>query len=200
MSSATEQIIERLKELRDQMRYYGLIMGGILVFIEILQYWQHNNMTISNGILIFVFKIVTMFVVSNAIVKRVKPEFFKRGMTYSQSFSLIFRLFIYGSLLVGLFSYVLNQWIAPDHLANVLQNSVASIKMYLETAQVPQVQVEYIEEIVEQIEESPIPTPLAAMWNQMWSYIVWGAFVGLILSIFTRDKDNASFAKNASAE
>lgn len=200
MSSITEQVIERLKELRDQMRYYGLLMGGALVLIELLQYWQHNHMSISSGMLILVFKVTTMFVIANNVVKRIKPEFFKGGLTYSQSFSLIFRLFIYGSLLVGLYSFVLNKWIAPEHLSTVLENSVASIRSYIATAQVPEMQMEYIEEIIEKVEESPIPSPLSAMWNQMWSYIVWGAFVGVILSFFTRDKDIRPFTENTAVQ
>lgn len=200
MSSATEQVIERLKELRDQMRYYGLIMGGALVVIEIMQYWQYNHMSISGVMLIFVFKVTTMFVIANTIVKRIKPEFFKGGLTYSQSFSLIFRLFIYGSLLVGLYSFVLNKWIAPDHLSTVLENSIASIRSYIETAQVPEIQMAEIEEFMETVEKRPIPSPLSAMWNQMWLYIIWGAFIGLILSFFTRDKDIKPFAENTAVQ
>lgn len=195
MSSLTDQIIERLKELRDQTRYYGLIMGGTLIAIEIVQYWQHNSISFSSASFLFIFKVATMFIVARYLVNKIKEEFFKTGMSYGQSFTIIFRLFLYGSLLVGLFSFILNKWLAPDYLSEVLAKSTEMIRSYIDQAQLATSQADYVESFIEDLEESAIPTPLATMWSLMWSYMIWGAFIGAILSIFTRDKDISPFAQ-----
>ncbi|MDA3854511.1 MAG: DUF4199 domain-containing protein [Bacteroidales bacterium] len=189
MSSLTNQIIERMKELRDQTRHYGLIMGGTLITLELAQYWQHNSISIASASFLFIFKVATMFIVARYLVTKIKEEFFKTGMSYGQSFSIIFRLFLYGSLLAGLFSFILNKWLAPDYLSEVLAKSIEMLKSYIDQAQLPTAQADYVDTFIEDLEESPIPSPLTTMWSLMWSYMIWGAFVGAILSIFTRDKD-----------
>lgn len=188
MSTPAEQIIERLKELRDQIRYYGLILGGALVFIELMQFWQRNTMSIASTSFLFVIKLVTVFGATHLIIKRMKPTYFKKGLTYLQSFSLTMRLFLYASLLVGMFTFILNRWIEPEYLTIILENSVNTLRDYIAQAQLPTGQADYIESFIEEIEESPVPTPLTAMWGQMWSYIWWGVFVGLIISFFTKEK------------
>jgi len=195
MSTLTDQIIERLKELRDQTRYYGLIMGAALIAIELMQFWQHNSMTLLSMSIFFFVKIAILFLVSYQLVNKIKIEFFKTGMSYGQSFSIIFRLFLYGSLLVGLFSFILNKWLAPNYLSEVLAHSIEMIQAYIDKAQIPSAQIEYLDTIIEDLEDSPIPSPLDTMWSQMWSYMVWGAFTGAILSLFTRDKDIIPFTK-----
>lgn len=185
----TEQLIERLKQMRDQIRYYGLILGGIFIFIDLLQFLQHNNITIIVGFLFVVLKITLLFVGASQIVKRIKKEFFTTGMTYSQSFSLIMRLFIYASLLVGIFNFVLNSWIAPDYMTETVNNTVEFIRNHIDGGNMLSVQKEYFEDFIEKIEEAPIATPLEAMWSQMWSYVCWGVFVSIILSFHFRDKD-----------
>lgn len=194
MSLLTEQVIAHLKALRDQTRYYGLIMGGALILIELMQYWQHDNLSFASASYLLIFKVATLFIVAYHLIKKIKVEFFKTGMSYAQSFSIIFRLFLYGALLVGLFSFILNKWLAPNYLAEVLQNSTEMIRSYLDQAQLPSAQLEYAEGFIEDMEDSPLPTPLATMWSLMWSYMIWGAFVGAILSFFTRDKDINPFA------
>lgn len=195
MSSFPDQIIERLKELRDRTRYYGLMMGAALILVELMQFWQHDNISIYTGFILFIFKIATLFFVAHYLVKKLKAEFYQTGMSYTQSFSIIFRLFVYGSLLVGLFSFVLNRWLAPEYISEVLSNSLATVKSYIDQAQLTSSQVDYIDEFIEELEERPTPTPLATMWNLMWSYLIWGAFVGAIVSIFTRDKDITPFSQ-----
>lgn len=185
----TQKIIEQLRELRDKIRYYGLVMGGILIFIDVLQYWQHNNITIATTSFLFFFKIAILFIATYQITKRIKASFFSAGMSYAQSFSLIMRLFLYASLLTGIFNFVLNRWIAPDYMSEVLHNSISMLKGYIDQANLPSMQEEYIDEFIDKIEDSPVPTPLSAMWSQMWSYIIWGVFVGFILSFFLRDKN-----------
>ncbi len=200
MSSITDQIISRLKELRDQMRSYGLIMGAALIFIELVQFMMHNNITALSLFLIFVVKVATMFIVSYQIVKRIKSEFFTTGMSYAQAFSVNFRLFVYGSLLVGVFSFVLHRWLAPNYQAEVIENTMNYMQGYLERFDLPETQMGYIEDMVEEIEEAPVPSPLSAMWGIMWGYLVWGAIVGFILSFFTRDKDVTPYGKVENTE
>lgn len=200
MSSLTEQILSRLKELRDQMRYYGLIMGGALILVELVQYMMHNNITLGNLMLLLLFKLATMFIVSKHLVERVKGEFFKTGMSYAQAFSVNFRLFLYGSLLVGLFSFVLNQWLAPNYQTEVVENTMEYMHHYIERFNIPESQQAYIEDMLEQVEEAPRPSSLSAMWGVMRGYLVWGALVGFILSFFMRDKDLTPFGKVAKTE
>ena len=200
MSSLTEQVIERLKELRDQTRYYGLIMGAALIVIELLQFVQHNSISIASASLLLIFKIATSFIVARYLLLKIKAEFFKTGMSYGQSFMIIFRLFLYGSLLVGIFSFTLNKWLAPNHLAEVLDRTVEFIKSYIDQVELPTAQVDYIDTIIEDLEDSPITTPQATMWSLMWSYMIWGAIVGAILSIFTRDKDINPFAEQVDTD
>ncbi len=189
MSSVTEQIIERLKELRDQIRHYGLIMGGAFIVIEIIQYMMLDHFSIGNSILLFLMKTGILFYVSIWIINKIKPEFFKTGMSYTQSFSLILRLFLYGSLLLGIFCYVLYRWIDPEYLSKLLSNTIEFFRNYINNAGLPDSQLDLIENYIEDFEEQPTPTPLQAMWSQMWSYITSGFFVALIVSIFTRDKN-----------
>lgn len=196
MSSVTEQIIERLKELRDQIRYYGLIMGGTLIGIELMAYFVQTHISVLNSILFFFIKITALFLVSRYIIKKIKPEFFKKGMSYSQSFSLIFRLFLYGSLFVGIYSFALNQWVNPEHQTEVINNVTTYFQSYVENAGIPDAQLEMFEERFDEMKEQAILTPLQAMWNSIWSYITWGLFVGLTLSIFTRDKDLTPFSED----
>lgn len=200
MSSLTDQIVERLKELRDQTRYYGLMMGAALILIELAQYWQHDRLSVTSAAFLILFKVGIMFIVARHLVLKLKAEFFKTGMSYGQSFSIIFRLFLYGSLLVGLFSFVLNKWLAPDYLSEVLANSIEMLRTYIDQAQLATAQADYIDTFIEDLEESPIPSPLATMWSLMWSYMIWGAVVGAILSIFTRDKDINPFAEQESTD
>ena len=182
MSSITDQIIERLKELRDQVRYYGLIMGGIFIGIELISYYIQYHPSIVGGFLLFIIKVSLLFISSRIIVKRIKPEFFKLGMSYMQSFSLIFRLFLYGALLVGIYTFVLSQWINPDYHAEVRELTTSHFQSYFENADIPEAQseaiIEALEERFETIEEIPLPTPLQAMWGQIWAYMFWGIFVG----------------------
>lgn len=195
MSSLSNQLIERLKDLRDTTRYYGLIMGAALVLIELVQFWQHNNISVFTGFIIFTFKVVTLFIVATYLVKKIKYEFYKTGMSYGQAFSIVFRLFLYASLIVGIFYFILTRWLATDYLSEVLANSVETIRSYIDDAALSSSQADYIENFIEEIEERPVPTPLAAMWSIMWSYLVWGVIVGSILSIFVRDKDITPFAQ-----
>ena len=195
MSSLSDQIIARLKELREQMRYYGLIMGGALILIELLQFIMHNSVTLGNMFILMIIKITIMFVVSNQLVKRIKGEFFKTGMTYGQAFSVIFRLFLYASILVGIFSFVLNQWLAPNYQAEFVSNTMDYLQAYMARFSVPEAQLEYIEEMIEEIKDTPSPTPQSTMWGIMWAYLVWGAIVSFILSFSKRDKDISPFGK-----
>lgn len=200
MSTFTEQLIERLKELRDQIRYYGIIMGATFVGIELIAYFVQTHISILNSMLFMVIKIFSLFFVSRYIIRKIKPEFFKRGMSYSQSFSLIFRLFLYGSLFVGLYAFVLNQWINPDHQIEVIENVTTYAQNQIDKADIPDAQLEMIEERFEEMREQAILSPLQAMWNSIWSYLSWGIFVGLILSIFTRDKDITPFGDEINNE
>ena len=200
MSSLPEQIVARLKELRDQTRYYGLIMGGALVAVELIQYWQHNTISVTSAFILLGIKIVTLFTVAYHLTKKIKGEFFKTGMSYGQSFSIIFRLFLYGSLIVGLFSFILNRWLAPEYLSEVLSHSMNTLRSYVDQAQLPTAQADYVEDIIEGFEETPTPSPLSAMWGLMWSYLFWGLFTGAIISFFTRDKDINPFAQQEGSD
>ena len=193
MSSFPEQIIERLKELRDQIRYYGLILGGTLIGLEIIFFFIQSNISILNILLFFVVKVGALFIVSSFIVKKIKPEFFKRGMSYPQSFSLILRLFLYGALFLGIYTFVFNQWIHPNYQSEVMENTISYFQSYVENVDIPNAQLELFEDRIEDMKEQPTATPLQAMWGQIWSYITWGIIVGLILSIFTRDKNITPF-------
>lgn len=198
MSSITNQIIERLKELRDQLRVYGLVMGGTLIGIELMFYYVTSHFTIGNIMLFFLIKIGLLFYVSYYIVKKLKPVFFKKGMNYSQSFSLIFRLFLYGALFAGLYTFVLNQWVNPEHQAELIQNTSSYVENIIADAGLSDTQMDMFEDRLEDLDEITLPTAQQAMWNRIWHYIVWGAFVGLILSAFTRDKDINPFSDDES--
>ncbi len=189
----TQQLIERLKEMRDQIRYYGLVLGGIFIAIDVLQYAIHNNLTVMMAFLFSIFKIATLFIAASQIIKRIKKAFFTTGMTYAQSFSLIIKLFLYASLLAGIFNFVLNRWLAPDYLSEVMHNTVESYRNYIDNAGLSSAQGNIIENFIETLEDSPTPTPVSAMWAQMWAYILWGLFIGFILSFFFRDKDVTPF-------
>ena len=189
MSSVPEQIIERLKELRDQIRYYGLYLGAALILVELVQFWQHNSISIGGAVFLFFFKIAVLFATCYWIIQQIKPAFFKRGMSYLQSFSLIMRLFLYATLFLGIFSFILYRWLAPNYLTEVLENSIKTIQSYMDAAQLPSAQETYIENLIEDLEDAPVPSAISAMWAQMWAYITWGIFVSLILSLFTRDKN-----------
>lgn len=189
MSSITEQIIERLKELRDQIRHYGLIMGAAFIVIESIKYMMLNHLSIGNSFLLFLIKTGILFYVSTWVINKIKPNFFKTGLSYTQSFSLIMRLFLYGILLLGIFCYILYRWIDPEYLSKLLNNTTELIRNYVNNAGLPDSQLDVIENYIEDFEENPIPTPLQAMWSVMWSYITSGFFVALILSMFTRDKN-----------
>ena len=187
MSTLTEQILARLKELQEQMRHYGLIMGGALVFVELMQYWMYSDIT-SRGIITFTFlKIAIVFLVSIILVKRIRGEFFKRGMSYLQCFSIIFRLFIYGALFAGLFVFVLNNWIAPEFQAKTTEGMVAFLENNIQTLQLPAEQLKTIENMIDEIAEAPAISASTIMWSKMWSYITLGGFVAFILSFFLKD-------------
>lgn len=188
MSTSEEKLIERLKEIRDQIRYFGLILGGLFILLELVQYWQHDNMTMGGTIFLFLLRLAVLFGATSYIVKHIKLNYFKTGLTYGQSFSIVFRLFLYASLIVGTFTFVLNRWIDPDYLSVLMENSISTLKGYWESVVATDAQTEYFNDLIEQMEETPSISPLQDMWNKIWSYTTWGIFVAAILSLFLRDK------------
>lgn len=200
MSLLTDEIIERLKDLRDQTRYYGLGMGGTLVSIELVQYLHHDNITVSSAFIFLFFKIATLLFVTYKLTLKLKDEFFKTGMTYFQSLSIGFRLFLYGSMIVGIFSFILNKWIAPEYISEMLNNSTTTLQSYTEKAELTAEQGEYVNEFIEQLEGAETPTTLSSMWGLMWSYLFWGACIAAIISIFTRDKNATPFGQQQDAD
>lgn len=188
MRPSPEQILERLTAIRDQARYYGLILGGTLIFIELLSYWQHDNLTASSIFLFSVFKIAVIFTVTYHIVKRIKETIFTEGVDYKQLVTLIFRLFFYASLVVGVFTFILNRWIDPEYMTILHDKTLNLMQTNLDSPNMLENYRDFFEEIMVDIKETPIPTPIVIMWNTMWSYTMWGVFVGLVLSFFLKDK------------
>ncbi len=194
MSTLTEQILARLKELQNQMRHYGLLMGGALVFVELLQYLMYKNITSSSILIFSILKIIIVFTISTLLTKRVRDDFFKKGMSYLQCFSIIFRLFLYGSLFAGLFVFVLNNWIDPELQAKTTEGIIFFLENNIETLQLPAEQLSPIQNMIDEISDTPTLSASTIMWSKMWSYITLGGFVAFILSFFLKDsneiKDN----------
>lgn len=194
MSTLTEQILARLKELQNQMRHYGLLMGGALVFVELLQYLMCKNITSSSILIFSILKIIIVFTISTLLTKRVRDDFFKKGMSYLQCFSIIFRLFLYGSLFAGLFVFVLNNWIDPELQAKTTEGIIFFLENNIETLQLPAEQLSPIQNMIDEISDTPTLSASTIMWSKMWSYITLGGFVAFILSFFLKDsneiKDN----------
>lgn len=188
MSTSPEQILERLTAIRDQARYYGLILGGILIFIELLSYWQHDTLTTATILLFPVFKIVVIFMSTYHIVKRIKESIFSEGVDYKQLVTLIFRLFFYASLVVGVFTFILNRWIDPEYMSTLLDNTLNLMQTNMDSTDMLESHRQYFDSLMEELTANPTPTPIVTMWNTMWSYTMWGVFVGLVLSFFLKDK------------
>lgn len=193
MNTPNERLVQQLKEIREQIQYYGLVLGACFILIELFQYWMKDNLSMSGIMLLMLLKISTVFGATYYIVKNIKKNYFKKGITYAQCFSLILRLFLYGSLLAGIFSFVLNRWICPDYFNILLENTVTLLQSYWDTNVVTAEQTEYFNEIIEPMKEAQSPSALQSMWNQIWSYTTLGAFVGIILSFFLRDKNVPPF-------
>ena len=187
MGLSIEQILARLKELQEQMRYYGLIMGGALILTELLQYWLYDSITYSNILTFALLKILIVFFASVYLTKRIKKEFFKNGINYMQCFSIIFRLFMYGAILAGIFVFILNNWIDAEFQARTMDGLIVFLESNIEMMQLPEAQMNQIENMINTAKEAPIPTAAAVMWNKMWSYLSLGAFVAFILSFFMRN-------------
>ncbi len=200
METISRETIERLLAMRNRLRYFGLVLGGALIFVELLKYWQRNNDSLSSVPLLFVFKAAVIFMITFQILKYLKGDFFSSGIAYGQAFSLVFRLFLYASLLVGLFSFALHRWWAPGYFSEMINTSVSMLSQLQEKAetlfalkQIPQdivqSQQKAMQGAIDTLQNTPTPTPLHAMWGTMWSYILWGSFAGFILSFFVRDKN-----------
>ena len=132
------------------------------------------------------FVMVAILVAVYKMSVRFRDNDCKGVITYGKAFSLIVLMFFFAAIISSLVKYIYFQFINPDYLENLLQQSLLMYEAFLSKLPLSM----STEEIYENM--GTIITPISFSLQYIWANVFAGVFVGLIMAGFVK-KDKGLF-------
>ncbi len=150
---------------------YGLIMG-LLFSINFLLNVSGNNVLFS---LLGYAVTIVIIVAAYKMAIHFRDNDCEGYISYGKSFSLILLMFFFGAIISALTKYVYCQFINPEYLENVMQQSI----QMLESMNFPMV-----DEMYENMESLMNPFSFATQY--IWINVLLGAITGVVMATFVK--------------
>lgn len=154
---------------------YGLILGGYIAFFYCLQLLFPANIAV--GLLNSVGFFGTPFVCYQ-LVKRYRDKGCNGFISFGQAWSFGVWLFLFAGLIMAVVYFVHLQWLDPNFVSNTFNQFFQSLE-----------QMNYDQKMMDTLTSTPLPTPIQFVVAGLFTYIIGGAILFLIVSGFVVKKD-----------
>lgn len=175
-----EKNMERNVRMSHYAMYYGLFYGAILSVIALISYASDDfDGEISSQ---YTFSLISIIVTIGGIVFsgiHFRKNYLNNYISYGKALHFSILLVFYASTIMAFVSFIYYQWIDKSYLIKAFENSQ---EVMLQLMQKFNVEQSEIDQMMEQLEKQPAPTPLSSALNQIFSSTLMGAIVALITS------------------
>lgn len=160
----------------NQAAQYGLILGGALSLIIVVSVLL--RLDINNPYLTSIVQYAVMVIALNTFCRRRGAELSPDAFTYGQNMSFILSIMIFTGIIVGVVTFIMHQFIAPNYYREVLEMAVE--KSAEEGNIITDQELEATLSIMRR--------PIIMVFSGMFGMILNGGFIGIFVAIFTRRK------------
>jgi len=159
---------------------YGIITGVIIILFSLILYLFDQNLNTALTWIAYLFLVGGMIWGTLDYRKKVLNGY----MSYGKAFSTSFMIVLFAAILVGIYSYLFYQVIAPDAVQDIID---MSRQQALERN--PNMSDEELERAMEM--GAFFMTPIWMAIYGMIGQIIIGSIIALITSLFLKKEDNS---------
>jgi hypothetical protein len=170
MDNTTDHIRKKYRYAAD----YGLILGGYIAVFFLLDYLFPNSTLF--GLLNSAGFFATPVVVYQ-LAKRYRDKAMGGYIRFYQVWSFGVWLFLFAALIMSVFYYVRFRFLQPDFVATSFNQAIQLME-----------QMKYSQEQIDKLIAFGVPTVPEIVLGYLWSYILGGAILSLIISPFVARK------------
>ena len=171
----------------------GAILGAIMLLSSIAEtamfcygdsltwiYVASVEMMIVTTLYIFLLYRFTKNYAGLVLAERKEVPFFSygNGLAYIVSVSML------AGVIVALGSYMFRHYVIG--FEEYITGTITTVKNIMNTSEIPASMVDTYDQMFKALEAQDEPSLISSILSGVWSYLVWGTIVGLVLAAFTK--------------
>jgi hypothetical protein len=173
-----EQSINPIKRKYKYAADYGFILGGYIAIFFILDFLIPNNFVVS---VLGEIGLLATPVICYYLTKSYRDKALGGFIKFGQAWGFGIWLFFFASLIMSVFYYIRFEFLQPTYIGD-------SIKVFIQQMQ----QMPNMQKQIDALIDFGTPTTIEYILINIWSYIIGGAILYLIVSPFVVRKPNTT--------